>query len=141
MMALDSNNPSKGLKSSDDVTDETSSLVPVTSSSKSMSQSGSIKIFVRVRPPRLNSKLKATPGRYWCVNPNTSASDAASADDPDAQPKIGFNMPKDEAQGLINNQKESYDYRFHRVFDADTKQEEVFDYVAKDVILRFVVQV
>jgi kinesin family member 6/9 len=93
----------------------------------------SIKIFVRVRPPKSsilsNTKhvSRVTPGRYTCSNTQSQ----------DEMPSIGFHIPKDENQGLINNQKENYDYRFHRVFDKDTKQNEVFDYVAKDVILRY----
>ncbi|KAI8836152.1 hypothetical protein BC829DRAFT_493426 [Chytridium lagenaria] len=34
----------------------------------------------------------------------------------------------------INNQKETYDYRFHHVFDEKAGQEEVFDKVAKGVV-------
>ncbi|KAJ3298827.1 Kinesin- protein 6 [Rhizoclosmatium sp. JEL0117] len=89
------------------------------------SKSSSIKIFVRVRPPRKNdTKLHLTPGRYVC-----------SPGDDEELPKIAFRLPKDAEQGLINNQKENYDYRFNRVFDQSTSQEEVFDHVAKDVIL------
>ncbi|KAJ3243274.1 Kinesin- protein 6 [Chytriomyces hyalinus] len=97
-------------------------------------KTGSIKIFVRVRPPRTNDpKLHNTPGRYYCVNPNQSNDKDNS--DADNQPKIGFRIPKDSEQGLINNQRENYDYKFNRVFDTDTTQDEVFDFVAKDVVL------
>ncbi|KAJ3191216.1 Kinesin- protein 6 [Irineochytrium annulatum] len=112
------------------------SSTPLPSSGPAATQAtqSNVRIFVRVRPPRPNSKLKATPGRVHCVNPETSASrDAESAEKEPS--RIGFQVPKDEAAGLINNQKESYDYRFHRVFDQKSTQEEVFDYVAKDVIL------
>ncbi|KAJ3312160.1 Kinesin- protein 6, partial [Blyttiomyces sp. JEL0837] len=99
--------------------------------------SSSIKIFVRVRPPRPNSKLKTTPGRYYISNPDTTSSNKETQqNENEDHAKIGFHLPKDENQGLINNQKENYDYRFDRVFNESTGQEEVFDYVAKDVILR-----
>ncbi|KAJ3105594.1 Kinesin- protein 6 [Phlyctochytrium planicorne] len=93
--------------------------------------SSNIRIFVRMRPPRSNSKLHITPGRYYCTNPELPNSDEKNGD---TSSKIGFLVPKDETQ-TINHQKESYDYRFHRVFDEKATQEEVFDYVAKDVVL------
>ncbi|KAI8613988.1 P-loop containing nucleoside triphosphate hydrolase protein [Chytriomyces sp. MP71] len=89
-------------------------------------KTGSIKIFVRVRPPRANdARLHMTPGRYYCSGDGGE----------DEAPKIGFRIPRDAEQGLINNQRENFDYRFNRVFDKDATQEEVFDHVAKDVVL------
>ncbi|KAJ3017417.1 Kinesin- protein 6 [Thoreauomyces humboldtii] len=86
-----------------------------------------IQIYARVRPARANSKLPIDPNRYWC-NP-------ASQDQDGSKPRIGFHVPKDQAAGMINNQRESYDFRFDRVFDRDVGQEEVFDVVAKPVVL------
>ncbi|KAJ3071203.1 hypothetical protein HDU98_005685 [Podochytrium sp. JEL0797] len=89
-------------------------------------KNSAIKIFVRVRPGRKNdAKLHLTAGRYAC-----------SPGDDESLPKIAFRVPKDTDQGLINNQKENYDYRFNNVFDQNTTQEEVFDNVAKDVIIK-----
>ncbi|KAJ3088301.1 Kinesin- protein 6 [Quaeritorhiza haematococci] len=96
--------------------------------------SSTIKIFARVRPLRKNTKLQSSAGRYWTHQPDTTAQQGAEVDSEDV-PRIGFKVPRDEAQGLINNQKETYEFRFDRVFDVDTRQEEVFDYVAKDVVL------
>ncbi|KAJ3411076.1 Kinesin- protein 6 [Chytridiales sp. JEL 0842] len=112
--------------------DPTPSSTPAPSST---TQTGSIKIFVRVRPPRSNSKLHTTPGRYYTHNPSNPTSTSENSDDPDAFPKIGFRIPKDEKEGIVNNSRETWDYRFHRVFDKDSTQEEVFDVVAKDVVL------
>ncbi|KAH6594578.1 hypothetical protein BASA50_006528 [Batrachochytrium salamandrivorans] len=88
-----------------------------------------IKIYARVRPKRPNTKLHITPGRYWINTPTVL--DAA---DPESCPRIGFLVPRDEHAGLINNQKESFEFKFDRLFDVDVKQEEVFDVVAKPVI-------
>ncbi|KAJ3134119.1 Kinesin- protein 6 [Physocladia obscura] len=97
-----------------------------------VSKQATIKIFVRVRPPFKNAKLNlhSTPGRYYTVPESESEADGSRA-----LPRIGFVVPKDEGQGLINNQKENYNYAFNRVFDQSTSQEEIFDHVAKDVIL------
>ncbi|KAI9004755.1 P-loop containing nucleoside triphosphate hydrolase protein [Gaertneriomyces semiglobifer] len=81
-----------------------------------------IQIYARVRPTRPNSKLHITPERYWC-----------SSGDQD-QHHVGFRIPKDQAAGMINNQREVYDFKFDRVFDMDAKQEEVFDTIAKPVV-------
>jgi len=89
-----------------------------------------IKIFSRIRP----SKYKV-PNRYWITKPEE---DVLDNDKP--LPKIGFLIPRNESQGLINNQKEKHEFKFDRVFDKDTKQEEIFDVVAKDVVLRYLIK-
>ncbi|KAJ3324728.1 Kinesin- protein 6 [Boothiomyces sp. JEL0866] len=48
--------------------------------------------------------------------------------------KVGFHVPKDLQQGLINHQKENYEFQFNRVFDTEAGQEEIFDVVAKPII-------
>ena len=89
-------------------------------------ETSTIKIFSRIRP----AKYKI-PNRYWITKPEE---DILNDDKP--LPKIGFLIPRSESQGLINNQKEKHEFKFDRVFDKDTKQEEIFDVVAKDVVLR-----
>lgn len=84
-----------------------------------------IKIFSRIRP----SKSKVS-SRYWITKPEEDV-----LGDEKPLPKIGFLIPRNESQGLINNQKEKHEFKFDRVFDKDTKQEEIFDVVAKDVVL------
>ncbi|KAJ3025970.1 UNVERIFIED_CONTAM: Kinesin- protein 6 [Siphonaria sp. JEL0065] len=119
------NDDDEGETADDQEDDDQSTEATNPRTSVAKSKSSSIKIFVRVRPPRKNdSKLHLTPGRYIC-----------SSGDDEELPKIAFRLPKDVEQGLINNQKENYDYRFNRVFDQNTTQDEVFDHVAKDVII------
>jgi kinesin family protein 6/9 len=43
-------------------------------------------------------------------------------------------MPKDKEEGYINNKEEKRSFHFNQIFDQDTRQEKVFDKVAKDVI-------
>ncbi|KAJ3149071.1 Kinesin- protein 6 [Geranomyces variabilis] len=99
------------------------------SSSSSASSPATIQIYARVRPVRANSKTQISSDRYWCNNP------AGNVDASSAPPRIGFRVPKDQAAGMINNQREAYDFRFDRIFDMDSGQEEVFDVVAKPVVL------
>lgn len=92
-------------------------------------QPSTIQIYARVRPARRNSKLPIDPSRYWCNG---------SGGGPEERARIGFHIPKDQAAGMVNNQREAYDFRFDRVFDMASSQEEVFDVVAKPVVMRCV---
>lgn len=40
-------------------------------------------------------------------------------------------VPRNEKAGLINNQKESHEFKFSEIFDQESTQEEVFDKVAR----------
>ncbi|XP_071495636.1 kinesin-like protein KIF6 [Diadema antillarum] len=76
-----------------------------------------IKIFCRVKP------TKAKTGIYEIE------------EDEDEQPsRLSFLVPRDQASGFINNKKEEYAFRFERVFNQKTKQDEIFECVARDVV-------
>jgi kinesin family protein 6/9 len=91
--------------------------------------SNHIRIYARVRPVRPKAGSGRVPAdRYW-VNQTLSDTDKQ-------RPVIGFKCPRDMEAGIINNQKQVYEFQFDRIFDTDTKQEEVFDVVAKPVIQR-----
>jgi kinesin family protein 6/9 len=47
---------------------------------------------------------------------------------------ITFSVPKDAAEGFINNKKEEYRFRFERIFNPDTVQDDIFNTVAEPVI-------
>lgn len=47
---------------------------------------------------------------------------------------LEITIPKDLKQGIVNNVKDTYEYRFAHVFDQDSTQEEVFDLVALPVL-------
>ncbi|XP_035388465.1 kinesin-like protein KIF6 isoform X2 [Electrophorus electricus] len=46
---------------------------------------------------------------------------------------LEFVIPRDLADGFINNKRESYRFRFLKVFDQATNQEEIFETIAKPV--------
>ncbi|XP_053488387.1 kinesin-like protein KIF6 isoform X2 [Ictalurus furcatus] len=46
---------------------------------------------------------------------------------------LEFVVPRDLADGFINNKRESYRFRFQNVFDQTSKQEEIFEAIAKPV--------
>ncbi|RVE66374.1 hypothetical protein OJAV_G00106690 [Oryzias javanicus] len=46
---------------------------------------------------------------------------------------LEFVLPKDLTDGFVNNKRESYRFRFKKVFDQHAKQEDVFDNIAKPV--------
>uniref|UniRef100_A0A3P8UIF5 Kinesin family member 6 n=1 Tax=Cynoglossus semilaevis TaxID=244447 RepID=A0A3P8UIF5_CYNSE len=54
---------------------------------------------------------------------------------PSAKPgaSLEFVVPKDLADGFVNNKKECYRFRFQKVFDQTVKQEEIFQNIAKPV--------
>ena len=91
--------------------------------------SDAIRIFARIRPCR-------EKGGSSQLRKNYRLDQAEPTEE--QEPQLHFCLPKNETQGLINNSRENYDFRFHRVFDQATSQEEVFDVVAKEVVDRWV---
>ncbi|KAJ7340963.1 hypothetical protein JRQ81_004250 [Phrynocephalus forsythii] len=76
-----------------------------------------IQIYARVKP----LGRKQPPGIYSI--------------DEDETP--GFNLeivvPHDLADGFVNNKRESYKFKFQKVFDQESKQDEIFEAIAKPV--------
>ncbi|XP_058604704.1 kinesin-like protein KIF6 isoform X3 [Onychostoma macrolepis] len=50
---------------------------------------------------------------------------------------LEFVVPRDLADGVINNKRENYKFRFQRVFDQTANQEEIFQAIAKPVADKF----
>ncbi|XP_051249392.1 kinesin-like protein KIF6 isoform X1 [Dicentrarchus labrax] len=46
---------------------------------------------------------------------------------------LEFVVPRDLADGFVNNKRECYKFRFQKVFDQAVKQEEIFENIAKPV--------
>ncbi|XP_056111059.1 kinesin-like protein KIF6 [Rhinichthys klamathensis goyatoka] len=46
---------------------------------------------------------------------------------------LEFVVPRDLADGFINNKRENYNFRFQKVFDQTANQEEIFETIAKPV--------
>ncbi|KAK6182753.1 hypothetical protein SNE40_010365 [Patella caerulea] len=75
-----------------------------------------IQIFARVKPTKGKSCLYEVD------------------EDDDGAPKLTFTVPKEYADGFINNKKDNYKFRFSKVFDQKTTQDEIFENVSKPVI-------
>ncbi|XP_018610608.2 kinesin-like protein KIF6 isoform X1 [Scleropages formosus] len=74
-----------------------------------------IQIFARVKP------TKKSPSVY------------SVDEDERAGSSLEFLVPRDLADGFVNNKKENYRFRFQKVFDQTAKQEEIFEHIAKPV--------
>ena len=48
--------------------------------------------------------------------------------------KITFDVPVETAPGVINNSRDHFEFTFNQTFDVQTKQDAVFDSVARPII-------
>ena len=67
-------------------------------------ENSNIDIFVRVKPVQ-------RPSNRLGVDTSDSV--------------VQFNIPRDASAGLINNQREHYEFRFNGILTAEAKQDEV----------------
>ncbi|XP_063774909.1 kinesin-like protein KIF6 isoform X2 [Pseudophryne corroboree] len=74
-----------------------------------------IQIYARVKPSRRQA------GIYSVSNEEAGA------------PCLEIIVPRDLADGFVNNKRESYKFRFQEAFDQETKQEAIFERIAKPV--------
>ncbi|NWY25937.1 KIF6 protein, partial [Pheucticus melanocephalus] len=75
-----------------------------------------IRVYARVKP--LGRRQQA--GRY-------------SVDNEEPLPSLEITVPRDLADGFINNKRESYKFKFQKIFDQEAKQDVIFDSIAKPV--------
>ncbi|XP_040203793.1 kinesin-like protein KIF6 [Rana temporaria] len=76
-----------------------------------------IRIYCRLRP---NSR-RHTSGIYSINHEESGGS------------SLEITVPRDLADGFVNNKRENYRFRFQETFDQDERQEAVFDCIAKPV--------
>ncbi|KAM5163296.1 kinesin-like protein KIF6 [Mantella aurantiaca] len=76
-----------------------------------------IRIYCRLRP----HSRRHTPGIY-----------SIRRDDPSSS-SLEISVPRDLAEGFVNNKRESYIFRFQETFDQNAKQEEIFQNIAQPV--------
>ncbi|XP_018422884.1 PREDICTED: kinesin-like protein KIF6 [Nanorana parkeri] len=76
-----------------------------------------IRIYCRLRP----HNRRHTSGIYSINQDECGAS------------SLEITVPRDLADGFVNNKREIYKFRFQETFDQDAKQEAVFDHIAKPV--------
>ena len=72
--------------------------------SKSAPMNTNIDIFLRVKPDK-----RASPNILIDSSEN----------------KLDFQIPRDVSQGLVNNQREHYEFRFNGILSPEAKQDEV----------------
>ncbi|XP_063246928.1 kinesin-like protein KIF6 isoform X4 [Prinia subflava] len=75
-----------------------------------------IRVYARVKP--LGRRQQA--GSY-------------SIDNEESLPSLEITVPRDLADGFINNKRESYKFKFQKIFDQEAKQDVIFDSIAKPV--------
>ncbi|NWH30314.1 KIF6 protein, partial [Chloropsis hardwickii] len=78
-----------------------------------------IRVFARVKP--LGRRQQT--GSY-------------SVDNEEPLPSLEISVPRDLADGFINNKRESYKFKFQKIFDQEAKQDVIFDSIAKPVAER-----
>ncbi|XP_039770771.1 kinesin-like protein KIF6 isoform X2 [Ornithorhynchus anatinus] len=77
-----------------------------------------IRIFARVKPPA----RRQAQGIY-----------SVDEDENSTASELEIIVPRDLADGFVNNKRESYRFRFQKIFDQEAKQEAVFEIIAKPV--------
>ncbi|KAM3856766.1 kinesin-like protein KIF6 [Vipera latastei] len=76
-----------------------------------------IQIYARVKP----LGKRQTPGIYSIDELETSAFG------------LEIIVPRDLSDGFVNNKRENYKFTFQKVFDQESKQDEIFETIAKPV--------
>ncbi|XP_022050559.2 kinesin-like protein KIF6 [Acanthochromis polyacanthus] len=78
--------------------------------------------------------VKQTIQIFGRIKPNKKTAAVYSVDSEEQTgASLEFVVPRDLADGFVNNKRECYKFRFQRVFDQATKQEEIFEHIAKPV--------
>ena len=49
-------------------------------------------------------------------------------------------MPKNESGGYVNNSKEYFKFKFEKIFGMQTKQDEIFNNIAKEVFIQLLIR-
>ncbi|XP_031177268.1 kinesin-like protein KIF6 isoform X1 [Sander lucioperca] len=78
--------------------------------------------------------VKQTIQIYGRIKPTEKTKTVYSVDnDEKTGASLEFLVPKDLADGFVNNKRECYKFRFLKLFDQAAKQEEIFENIAKPV--------
>ncbi|NXM23055.1 KIF6 protein, partial [Ploceus nigricollis] len=85
--------------------------------------------------PAAAAMVKETIRVYARVKPLGRRQQAGSysIDNEEPLPSLEITVPRDLADGFINNKRESYKFKFQKIFDQETKQDVIFDSIAKPV--------
>ncbi|KAM9341239.1 kinesin-like protein KIF6 [Symphorus nematophorus] len=78
--------------------------------------------------------VKQTIHIFGRLKPSTKTTAVYSVDNEEQTgASLEFVVPRDLADGFVNNKRECYKFRFQKVFDQAIKQEEIFENIAKPV--------
>ncbi|XP_041107070.1 kinesin-like protein KIF6 [Polyodon spathula] len=78
--------------------------------------------------------VKQTIQIFARVKPTKKIAGVFSVDDEEhGSSNLEFLIPHDLADGFVNNKKETYRFKFKKVFDQGAKQEDIFENIAKPV--------
>nr|XP_019940257.1 PREDICTED: kinesin-like protein KIF6 [Paralichthys olivaceus] len=78
--------------------------------------------------------VKQTIQIFGRIKPTKRATAVYSVDNEEKTgASLEFMVPRDLADGFVNNKRECYKFRFQKVFDQAVKQEEIFQNIAKPV--------
>uniref|UniRef100_UPI0037E93C34 kinesin-like protein KIF6 n=1 Tax=Semicossyphus pulcher TaxID=241346 RepID=UPI0037E93C34 len=78
--------------------------------------------------------VKQTIQIFGRIKPTQKTAAVYSVDNEDQTgASLEFVVPRDLAEGFVNNKRECYKFRFQKVFDQAVKQEDIFDNIAKPV--------
>ncbi|XP_043088716.1 kinesin-like protein KIF6, partial [Puntigrus tetrazona] len=77
--------------------------------------------------------VKQTIQVFACVKPTKKPTAEYYVHCEEQDGSLEFVVPRDLADGVINNKRENYKFRFQRVFDQTANQEEIFQAIAKPV--------
>ncbi|XP_067841264.1 kinesin-like protein KIF6 isoform X3 [Heptranchias perlo] len=77
--------------------------------------------------------VKQTIQIYARLRPTKKPIALYSLAEDNGDPVLEYIVPHDAADGFINNKRESYKFKFQRIFDQGAKQEDVFESIAKPV--------
>nr|XP_044632557.1 kinesin-like protein KIF6 isoform X5 [Equus asinus] len=80
-----------------------------------------IQIFARVKPT-----VRKQPQGIYSID-----------EDEKLTPSLEIILPRDLADGFVNNKRENYRFKFQRIFDQDANQETIFESIAKPVAERW----
>ncbi|XP_064411369.1 kinesin-like protein KIF6 [Latimeria chalumnae] len=81
--------------------------------------------------------VKQTIQIFGRLKPAKKQAGVYSIDDEEqGSPTLEFVVPHDLADGFVNNKRESYKFKFQKIFDQGAKQDDVFESIAKPVAER-----
>uniref|UniRef100_A0A8C4NJK3 Kinesin-like protein n=1 Tax=Eptatretus burgeri TaxID=7764 RepID=A0A8C4NJK3_EPTBU len=81
-----------------------------------------------------NSMVKQTIQIFARIRPTKKPTGFHSIEESENEdPKLEFMVPHDLADGFVNNKREIYKFTFQKVFNQKTKQEEIFEAIARSV--------